>query len=186
MWQEWLQALVLYREAKTLIDGTSPPDDPRLLFVRGRALAALNETGKAEQALDRGLKLQPNDPQNLLACCRVLGDMGEWERVTELGRKVELANKSHRWTVELGVKKDLFFGALGAAAVDDKRRRVLLWGGRLTDPASPAVRVPSYALTEFSLTRQEFGTLAVQAEVPKPMEVPSLPIAAKRDTRHVF
>src|SRR5262249_20921518 len=37
-WSDWLRTLLWYREAKTLITDSSPPEDPRLVAVRERAL----------------------------------------------------------------------------------------------------------------------------------------------------
>jgi tetratricopeptide (TPR) repeat protein len=79
-WHDWLEALILYREAITLIDGTPPVDDERLLVVRGRALAALEEAGQAKETCDRGRQHRPNDPQVLLACFLIYGDLREWDR----------------------------------------------------------------------------------------------------------
>src|SRR5262249_54051162 len=61
VWQEWLEALLIYREAKLLVDGTPPPDDPRLWVVRGRALAALNLKDQAAAAAARAATLAPMD-----------------------------------------------------------------------------------------------------------------------------
>jgi hypothetical protein len=40
-WFDWLECLVLYREARMLLTGFTPPDDPRLRTIEERALAAL-------------------------------------------------------------------------------------------------------------------------------------------------
>jgi len=40
-WFDWVECRLYYREAKLLITGSPPPDDPRLGMIRQRALAAL-------------------------------------------------------------------------------------------------------------------------------------------------
>ncbi|MEX2137785.1 MAG: serine/threonine-protein kinase [Pirellulales bacterium] len=40
-WWDWLECLVFHREAKILVTGSHPPDDPRLSAIRERALAAI-------------------------------------------------------------------------------------------------------------------------------------------------
>ncbi len=57
-WQDWLEAQILYREAKARIDGSSPVEDSRLVTVRQRALEITRgdvhtfiEAG--QQAIDR-------------------------------------------------------------------------------------------------------------------------------------
>jgi eukaryotic-like serine/threonine-protein kinase len=52
-WFDWLECCHFYQEAKQLITGSPPPDDPRLRVIRERALAAL-APGDAERLLDHG------------------------------------------------------------------------------------------------------------------------------------
>ncbi len=40
-WFDWIECLVLFREAKILITGFAPPDDPRLREVEARAIGAI-------------------------------------------------------------------------------------------------------------------------------------------------
>jgi hypothetical protein len=42
-WFDWIECLVLYREAKILITGSAPPDDTRLRAAEQRSLAAIRE-----------------------------------------------------------------------------------------------------------------------------------------------
>jgi tetratricopeptide (TPR) repeat protein len=46
-WFDWAECRLYYREAKLLITGSPPPDDPRLGMIRQRALAALAGTDEA-------------------------------------------------------------------------------------------------------------------------------------------
>jgi hypothetical protein len=60
-WYDWLECQVLYREAHRLIEGSDPPEDPRLLVVRGRAFATLGRGDRAEAEFARALRLAPDD-----------------------------------------------------------------------------------------------------------------------------
>jgi serine/threonine protein kinase/Flp pilus assembly protein TadD len=62
-WWDILEGLVLYREAKILLEGSEPPDDPRRLVMRGRALAALKRDRQAAECYARAVKLSPHDLQ---------------------------------------------------------------------------------------------------------------------------
>jgi tetratricopeptide (TPR) repeat protein/serine/threonine protein kinase len=69
-WQDWLESCLLYREAKTLIDGQPPPDDPRWHVTRANAFAALGDEQKAAEArrqvaeaYGQAIKLRPTDPE---------------------------------------------------------------------------------------------------------------------------
>jgi hypothetical protein len=42
-WFDWIECLVLFREAKILITGFAPPDDPRLRAIEEQALATIRE-----------------------------------------------------------------------------------------------------------------------------------------------
>ena len=62
-WFDWLECQVLYREAHRLIERSDPPEDPRLLVVRGRAFAALGRGDRAEAEFARALRLAPDNPK---------------------------------------------------------------------------------------------------------------------------
>jgi tetratricopeptide (TPR) repeat protein len=62
VWWEWLECQHYYREAKVLIDGSPPPDDPRLHVLGARAFAGLRWSEKAMPEYDAALKLSPQDP----------------------------------------------------------------------------------------------------------------------------
>jgi tetratricopeptide (TPR) repeat protein len=72
-WQCWLECQLFYREAKVLIDGAPPPEDPRLHVVRARAFAGLRQPDKAAVEYAEALKLRPDDPQFLLEAHRNRG-----------------------------------------------------------------------------------------------------------------
>jgi tetratricopeptide (TPR) repeat protein len=59
-WWDVLEGLVLYREAKILLEGSAPPDDPRPIAARARAFAALGDRAKAEEACRRAVQLGAN------------------------------------------------------------------------------------------------------------------------------
>ncbi len=60
-WNDWVEYQVLYREAHRLIERSDPPEDPRLLVVRGRAFSALGRGDRAEAEFARALRLAPDD-----------------------------------------------------------------------------------------------------------------------------
>jgi serine/threonine protein kinase len=60
-WWVWLECQLNYREAKVLIDGSPPPDDPRLHVLRARAFAGLHWSDKAIPEYEAALKLSPQD-----------------------------------------------------------------------------------------------------------------------------
>jgi tetratricopeptide (TPR) repeat protein len=72
-WWDWLEAHLYYREAKLLIDGSPPPDDPRLHVLRARALAGLRRPSQAEVEYAEAFKRLPDDPQIALEVHRNRG-----------------------------------------------------------------------------------------------------------------
>jgi tetratricopeptide (TPR) repeat protein len=101
-WQAWpipwwdsLECQLYYREAKVLIDGSPPPDDPRLHVLRARAFAGLDCCEKAVPEYDAALKLSPLDPQVRLEAHRNRGswctDLRQWgEAAAEFAKASEL------------------------------------------------------------------------------------------------
>jgi tetratricopeptide (TPR) repeat protein len=81
-WWDWVECEFYYREARRLIDGAPPPDDPRLHVLRARSLAGLRRPRLAAEEYARALQLSPQDPQVRLethynlAGCSV--DVGDW------------------------------------------------------------------------------------------------------------
>ncbi len=63
MWWDWLECQHYYREAKLLIDGSPPPDDPRLHVLRARAFAGLRWPSRADVEYAEVLKAWPHDRQ---------------------------------------------------------------------------------------------------------------------------
>lgn len=73
LWWDWMSCWLLYREAKTVIDGSPPPDDPKLYVVRARALAALGDNEGAGAACDKALELASGNSDIRLDCAILLG-----------------------------------------------------------------------------------------------------------------
>jgi serine/threonine protein kinase len=89
-WWDWLDGNNYCREAKLLIEGSSP-DDPRMAIVRGRALAALGRERDATLEYARASALGARDPQIQLQCFRHYADQNRWEIAdASLARAVEL------------------------------------------------------------------------------------------------
>jgi serine/threonine protein kinase/Flp pilus assembly protein TadD len=59
-WWNILESDVHYREAKKLIDGAEPPDDPRLWVIRARALEALGQQREAVAGYTKALEVKPD------------------------------------------------------------------------------------------------------------------------------
>ncbi|HVC96591.1 MAG TPA: tetratricopeptide repeat protein [Pirellulales bacterium] len=76
-WLDWMPCQLLYREAKTLIDGAPPEEDPRLWVVRGRAWAALEREDEAQACYRRAFKLAPDDLAIHLAALPREADLDE-------------------------------------------------------------------------------------------------------------
>jgi serine/threonine protein kinase/Flp pilus assembly protein TadD len=69
-WFDWLECQLYYREAKLLIEGSAPANDPYLRVLRARAFAGLRKNSKAEIEYTAALKLLPDDPQVRLEAYR--------------------------------------------------------------------------------------------------------------------
>jgi len=61
VWWDIVQSDFLYREARMLIEGSPPRDDPRSLVLRGRALEAIGRTDEARAAFAPAFALSPDD-----------------------------------------------------------------------------------------------------------------------------
>jgi serine/threonine protein kinase/lipoprotein NlpI len=62
-WWDYLECQLFYAEARRLIDGAPPPDDPRLHVLRARAFTGLDWKEPAASEFDVALRLSPHDPQ---------------------------------------------------------------------------------------------------------------------------
>jgi tetratricopeptide (TPR) repeat protein len=83
-WWDWLEGRLYYREAKLLIDGAPPPDDPRLHVLRARGFAGLRRHSQAEAEYALALRRLPSDRQIRLEAHRNRGygdiESGCWRR----------------------------------------------------------------------------------------------------------
>jgi serine/threonine protein kinase/tetratricopeptide (TPR) repeat protein len=61
LWGDWMEICLLYREAKTLIDGAPPADDSRVHVARAAAFTALGDHKKATGACAKAVELSPRD-----------------------------------------------------------------------------------------------------------------------------
>jgi eukaryotic-like serine/threonine-protein kinase len=91
VWWDYLECQLNFREAKLLIDGAPPPDDPRLHVLRARALAGLDSVGQAAAEFDIALTLSPNDKQIRMEAHRNQGrccvDRRQWHDAADEFRK---------------------------------------------------------------------------------------------------
>jgi serine/threonine protein kinase/tetratricopeptide (TPR) repeat protein len=102
-WWDWLECQLYFREAKVLIDGAPPADDPRLHVVRARAFAALRWSEKAGEEYDAALKLHLQDPRVRVEAHRNWGyrctGLRQWrEAAAEFAKASELQPEdSYLW-----------------------------------------------------------------------------------------
>jgi WD40 repeat protein/serine/threonine protein kinase/Flp pilus assembly protein TadD len=90
-WCDWLESLLLYREAKILIDGSPPPADARLHVARARVFACIGDKEKAEAACAKAVELEPTNLTIRLECSLVYGNLGQWDRaLSHLSKASEL------------------------------------------------------------------------------------------------
>jgi tetratricopeptide (TPR) repeat protein len=89
-WGDVVEGLVLYREAKLLLEGSPPADDPRPIVARARAFAALGDHGKADESCGRAMESGGEDLAVRLACARIRASLGLWDKVaTDLREGIE-------------------------------------------------------------------------------------------------
>ncbi len=83
-WWDWLECRLYYREAKVLMDGRPPPDDPRLHVLQARAFAGVRWHGKAEAEYAVALTAVPHDAQVRLEAHRNRGyghvELHQWRQ----------------------------------------------------------------------------------------------------------
>jgi tetratricopeptide (TPR) repeat protein len=102
-WWDWLECELLYAEAKQLIDGLPPADDPRLLVLAARAFAGLHWTVQADETYDEALKQWPNDRQVRFEAHRNRGnghaEAGRWSKAAvAFARALEIApDEAYLW-----------------------------------------------------------------------------------------
>ena len=63
LWWDWLECLMLFREAKLLIDGAPPADDDRFHVLRARSFVGIRQHALAAAAYAAALELAPDNPQ---------------------------------------------------------------------------------------------------------------------------
>jgi serine/threonine protein kinase/Flp pilus assembly protein TadD len=82
-WGDILADRALYAEARALIEGSPPLEDPRWRVIRARGLAAIGRKDEARAQLARALKAKPQDLTIRFAHFRFLVDEGDWKRAEE-------------------------------------------------------------------------------------------------------
>jgi tetratricopeptide (TPR) repeat protein len=95
LWSDWVEYELYYREARVLIDGVPPADDPRLHVLRARSFAGLRQSDKAVAEYAAALKMWPKDPQVRLEAHRNQAfyhiGRGQWSQAAaEFARACEL------------------------------------------------------------------------------------------------
>jgi tetratricopeptide (TPR) repeat protein len=108
-WWDWLEGRLLYREAKLLIDGSPPSDDPRIHVLRARGFAGVRWHSHAENEYNAALKRQPDDPQIQLEAHRNRGygaiQFRHWKKVA--------AEFEQAWELK---RDDVYLGVFSAVA----------------------------------------------------------------------
>jgi tetratricopeptide (TPR) repeat protein len=79
-WVELVAAPHLLAEAKELLDGVRPSDDPRWWVIRGRSLAAVGRLKQAQAEFARAIKARPRDADVRMACFRSYVDQKQWDK----------------------------------------------------------------------------------------------------------
>src|SRR5690606_16593079 len=69
----WLEFQHYYRQAKLLIDGVTPTEDPRQRVLRCRSFASLRWNTRAEKEYELALQVAPEDQQIRLEAYRTRG-----------------------------------------------------------------------------------------------------------------
>src|SRR5262249_8238270 len=91
-WRDPFEGLILYREAKILIEGSAPPDDPRLVVGRAYAFAAIGAREKAQEACERAAQLGRQDVDVQLVCAGIHIQLGQFaEAVADCTKALDLA-----------------------------------------------------------------------------------------------
>ncbi|HJT33051.1 MAG TPA: tetratricopeptide repeat protein [Pirellulales bacterium] len=98
-WWDLLEGLILYREAKIMLEGSPPPDDPRPIVARAHAFAALAERDKADEACARAVELGVKNFGVRLACARIHAELHEYEKaLADFCEAIELdPNSAAAW-----------------------------------------------------------------------------------------
>ena len=104
-WWDWLECRLFSREAKLLIDGLPPPEDPRLHVIRARAFAGLRRTGMAIDEYDAAIAGLPDDSQLQFERCRAGGyyyGYRDWPRAAREFAEARrlMPDQSHIWNFE--------------------------------------------------------------------------------------
>lgn len=91
-WEDWLESYLLYREAKTLIDGSPPAEDPRWHMARVLAFAALGDEKRASASYAKEPTLSPND---LMVRIQALPDVSRADEYAQTLADLRTFSKEH-------------------------------------------------------------------------------------------
>ena len=103
-WNFWGTIQILYREAKTLIEGKPYVDEPLWLIVTGRERALLGLNERAEQDFQEAMTIRPEDPEVWAWRGRVLAQLGRYaEAAADFDRAQQLAKLPKQWSELSGI-----------------------------------------------------------------------------------
>jgi serine/threonine protein kinase/Flp pilus assembly protein TadD len=91
-WWHIVHDQLLYREAKIRIEGKPPPEDARLLIVRGRAFAALGRDEQAMASFGEAIALKPAFAPAWTSRAFAYRRLGQWDKaIADHAQAIELA-----------------------------------------------------------------------------------------------
>jgi len=113
LWEEWGESQIIYREAKTLVEGKPYTDEPLWLIATGRERALLGFNERAEKDFQEAVTLRPDDAEVWAWRGRVFAQLG---RLDAAAADLHHAEKLAKGPQQLFDLARMYSFAAGAAA----------------------------------------------------------------------